>query len=444
MFGSYKDPMGFVHEEEEVIFRRISLDYKKQYDTLISSGLYKVLTDNDLLVPHREIRSGEDYYKIIQPSRVPFITYPYEWCFGQLKAAALLTLHILKISIEHGMILRDASAYNVQFLDNKPIFIDTLSFEPYAEGNSWKAYRQFCEHFLAPLAMLAYTDGRLGASLLNYLDGFPLDLAKHILPPKAWLNFGLMTHVFLHAKAITTFQNNKKFGKSVSKTNLYALIDSLESTVRRLHLKNDQSEWGEYYEDIHYTDTQFEQKRLVVTEFVKEIGNVDLAVDMGANRGVFSEILSSYAKWVVAIDNDHKAVERAYSEERGNVIPLVIDLANPSPSLGWRGQERMAFVERIRSADVVLALALAHHLLFTHKIPLKEQAEFFASTTRSLIIEFVDPSEDQVEKIAPKQSIVTHPYSKELFEKAFGKFFDILDIRQIEGRARWIYRMRHK
>lgn len=444
MLGSYKDPMGIVYEEDGEIRRKISVDYKDTYDTFLSSGLYKTLTDTGLLIPHEEIATGEDYYKLICPKRVPFISYPYEWCFAQMKAAALLTLDVVKTSIDYGMILRDASAYNVQFLGNKPIFIDTLSFERYSEGDSWKAYRQFCEHFIAPLAVLAYTDGRSGASLSNHLDGFSLDYAKKILPFKARLNFGLFTHLMLHANAITTFQGNKQLKRSVSKRNLYALIDSLESTVRGLHLKNEQSEWGKYYEDIHYTDIQFEQKCAIVTESVKKIGAIGFAIDIGSNKGVFSEIIASYADLVVAVDNDYKAIERAFGVGTENVIPLIVDIANPSPSLGWRSEERISFIDRIKSADLVLALALVHHLVFTYKVPLDEQAEFFSEITKHLIIEFVDPSEDQVEMIAPKQGIVAHPYTKEFFEEAFGKLFNILGIQQIDGRARWVYRMSRK
>ena len=137
----------------------------------------------------------------MQPEIIPFISYAYEWSFSQLQDAALATLAIEKKALEHGMSLKDASAYNIQFRGSRPVLIDTLSFERYREGEPWVAYRQFCQHFLAPLALMSHTDVRLGQLLRVYIDGVPLDLASRLLPGKTKLSLGLATHIHLHAQA---------------------------------------------------------------------------------------------------------------------------------------------------------------------------------------------------------------------------------------------------
>ena len=184
--GSFRDPSGFLFHLNGLIYRQINIEYKKNYIHLMKSGLYEALMDTKLLIPHEEVNIGslasDNAYKIIKPEQVLFISYPYEWCFSQLKDAALTTLKIQKKSLNFGMSLKDCSAYNIQFRKGKPILIDTLSFEEYREGKPWIAYRQFCQHFLAPLALMSYKDIRLNQLLRIYIDGIPLDLAIHLLP----------------------------------------------------------------------------------------------------------------------------------------------------------------------------------------------------------------------------------------------------------------------
>lgn len=208
--SSFRDPSGFLFTENGMLFRSVSRRYQKHYDHLIQSGLYDKLTEINLLIPHGEVDPGtiehfpgsiEDIYKIIQPEYIPFISYPYEWCFSQLKDAALTTIKIQRQALDHGMVLKDASAYNVQFHKGCPLLIDTLSFEIYQENQPWVAYRQFCQHFLAPLALMATRDIRLGQLMRTYIGGVPLDLASGLLPIASWFKPALLTHIHLHAKA---------------------------------------------------------------------------------------------------------------------------------------------------------------------------------------------------------------------------------------------------
>ena len=211
--SSFRDPSGFLFFDNGTLFRSVRRLYQQNYDHLIQSGLYNILVANDLLIPHKEVyhpaENRDNTYKIIQPEIVPFISYPYEWCFSQLKDAALAMIRIQKQALDFNMVLKDASAYNIQFFKGKPILIDTLSFEIYKENQPWVAYRQFCQHFLAPLSLMASRDIRLGQLMRIYIDGLPLDLVSGLLPISTWFKPALLTHIHLHAKAQKRFANTE-------------------------------------------------------------------------------------------------------------------------------------------------------------------------------------------------------------------------------------------
>jgi hypothetical protein len=203
--ASFRDPSGFMYSREGILFRQVNLEYQENYDCLIGSGLAGNLMKAGLLLPYEEVSvapaSPERCYRVLQPEKVDFISYPFEWSFSQLKDAALATLEIHRIAVEHGLTLKDSSAYNIQFQRGHPVLIDTLSFDIYREGEPWVAYRQFCQHFLAPLALMAGKDIRLSQLLRVFIDGIPLDLASRLLPIQSRLNLGLLTHLHLHAGA---------------------------------------------------------------------------------------------------------------------------------------------------------------------------------------------------------------------------------------------------
>ena len=211
--GSFRDRSGFVFLSEGQLLRQINKDYASTYDQIISSGLYSELIGKHFLIEHEEVSINNalssDAYKVIKPRLIPFICYPYEWCFSAYKNAALLTLKIQKTAFEYGMTLKDASAYNIQFIDCKPILIDTLSFERYNEGEPWVAYRQFCQHFLAPLSLMSYKDIRLSQLMRVFIDGLPLDLVSGLLPFRTKTKFYLLSHIHLHSKAQTRYANKE-------------------------------------------------------------------------------------------------------------------------------------------------------------------------------------------------------------------------------------------
>src|SRR5574338_267074 len=186
--SSFRDPSGYVYKDASGnVMRYVSKEYADDYNFLMQSGLYNELVDAGLLIPHKEVTPkaiDANRHKLLQPEQIPFMSYPYEWSFSQLKDAALATIKTQQAALKHGMVLKDASAYNIQFYKGKPVLIDTLSFERYKTDEPWIAYRQFCQHFLAPLALAAYVDIRLLKLLRDYIDGVPLDLASELLPAR--------------------------------------------------------------------------------------------------------------------------------------------------------------------------------------------------------------------------------------------------------------------
>ncbi len=242
--SSFRDNNGFIYYEQDEIFRAIKYSYRENYEHLMKSGLYDYLVKENLLIPHTEDKLKElngSLFKIIKPQKIDFISYPYEWCFFQLKDAALTTLRIQKIALEYGMTLKDSSAYNIQFYSGKPVLIDTLSFEIYKENEPWVAYNQFCKNFLAPLALAALCDVRLIQMLKIFIDGIPLDTAKNILRGKALLRFGIFIHIYLHSKFQSKYSDKDKAisvnKKWMTKDSHLRLIENLETIVDRLRIK---------------------------------------------------------------------------------------------------------------------------------------------------------------------------------------------------------------
>jgi hypothetical protein len=393
--------------------------------------------------------AAEIAYRVIQPERVAFISYPYEWSFSQLKDAALLTLSIQKTALELGLSLKDASAYNIQFHHGRPILIDTLSFEAYQEGKPWIAYRQFCQHFLAPLALMAYRDVRLNQLLRVYIDGIPLDLASKLLPFHTRLKFGLLAHIHLHASAQKKYADapeqaqTRSQGGSVSKLGMTGLIDSLKGAVSALKWEPQGTEWGDYYEATNYSQAATGQKADLVKEYLEAIQPRQVW-DLGGNTGNFSRIAAQMGIPTISADIDPAAVEKNYREVRQkkeiNLLPLVLDLTNPSPGLGWHNRERDSFAAR-GPVDAVMALALIHHLAISNNVPLPDLAEYFASLGRWLIVEFIPKEDSQVQRLLATREDIFPNYQQQGFEEAFRPFFTIQACSQIEGSKRILYRM---
>lgn len=456
--ASFRDPSGFVFKYEGELYRQVNQEYRDHYQLLMDSGLYGSLVQQGMLTPHEEVESPvadqSCAWRILKPEPIPLISYPYEWCFSQLKDAALLTLDIQRTALDHGMCLKDASAYNVQFQRGRPVFIDTLSFESYVEGKPWVAYRQFCQHFLAPLALMAKRDVRLMQLARAQIDGLPLDLTSALLPRRTWLNFGLMVHLHLHARTQKAFAASHKAPSKttlklsrVSKVGLIGLLDGLRKTITKLDWKPGGTEWGDYYNDTNYSDSSFETKRRHIAAFLDDIDPTEVW-DLGANIGLFSRIASDRGISTTAFDIDPSAVEINYRQVRKQnkhtLLPLLLDLTNPSPGLGWNSTERDALVDR-GPVDCIMALALIHHLSISNNVPFGRVASFFASLCgHSLIIEFVPKSDSQVQRLLRSREDIFAEYDRGYFEQAFGEYFTIRRAEVIEGTERILYLMQKK
>ena len=346
-----------------------------------------------------------------------------------------------------GMSLKDCSAFNVQFDGGAPLFIDTLSFERYREGAPWVAYRQFCQHFLAPLALMSYTDVRLNQLFRVYIDGIPLDLASSLLPLRTRLKFSILTHVHLHARYQARYEGEtespRRRGK-VSRTALLGIVDSLESALRKMRWTPKGTEWAEYYADTNYTSEGLACKERLVGEFLDGLPS-GTVWDLGANTGRFSRIAAGRGHYVLSFDVDPAAVELNYlacaTDGVSNILPLLLDLTNPTSGMGWAGAERMSLTER-GPADIALALALVHHLAISNNLPFERIAEFLAGVCGTLIVEFVPKDDSQVRRLLVSREDIFDDYTQENFEKAFGRYFEILRAERIADSLRTLYLMR--
>jgi ribosomal protein L11 methylase PrmA len=449
--SSFRDPSGFVFKSEGQIYRQINQSYLSDWNLFRDSGLYENLVQDGLIIPVSDadikLAVSDSAALVVKPEQLPFVSYPYEWCFSQMKAGALLTLDLMRRGISKGLWLKDASNFNIQFRGAEPVHFDTLSFERYPEGEAWTAYGQFCRHFLGPLVASAYLDSRTIPSLRMHIDGFPLDLVSKSLPWKARLNPGIALHIRMHGKASKQGGPAAK-SAALPKNALLGMLDSLSNTVSALSPASASATWVGYYEDNNYEAKSQDDKSAVVRTFLESIQPKPATCwDLGANTGHFSEIPAGLGIATFAFDFDPDVVEKTYSNWRSrkvaNVGAYVQDLTNPSPRLGWANSERDSFTDR-GPADVVLALALIHHLAIGNNVPLEQIADWFGKLGRHLIIEFVDKEDSQVIRMLSTRRDVFIDYHQKEFERAFGKVFEIQSTHAIPNTKRTLYLMRNR
>jgi hypothetical protein len=450
--GSFRDPSGFVYTRDHTLYRQVNAAFGQHFEAFIVSGLYDELARDGLMVPHErvgiELSATPDAYAVLRPERIGFISYPYEWSFGQLQDAASLTLEIQERALRKGFTLRDSSAYNVQFQSGRPVFIDTLSFEPLEEGKAWAAYKQFCEHFLLPLSLMSARDIRCEALLRSYVDGIPLDLGSRLLPRSTWLRLSTLLHIHLHAWAQGRYAGSAVSttaakGRSMSRQGLLTLVKNLKGAVEGLSWRAAGTEWADYTTDNNYSQAAAQAKRNLVLAYLRD-SHPSTVWDLGANTGEYSRAASEVASLVVSFDVDPAAVERNYRRVRSTaetkILPLLLDLTNPSPALGWAGQERLSLEQR-GPADTVLALALIHHLAIGHNLPLERVAAYLARLGRRLVIEFVPKSDSQVKRLLLSRPDIFPSYTKEGFEAAFRNHYTIDAVERVEDSERYLYLM---
>jgi len=447
--SSFRDPSGFVFEKDGILYRQVNNIFKEDFDHFISSGCYDHMVENQWLIPHEEIienlTGSSGWYKTLKPQRIPFISYACEWCFDMLKDAALLTLQLAKECTRFGVILKDATPFNVQWSNGKPVFIDTLSFERYEATKPWIAYRQFCENFLSPLLLMHYSNQPLQPLLMAYPDGIPLSITRALLPWRSKFSFHVYLHIHVHERL-----SSKSTGKDMPQQNnfseekLHRLLDSLQALVQRLRWKEKITSWNNYYKEAGERDDYLEKKKNIIAEWLKELPQVKTAIDLGANEGEFSFLLNENIA-VVSSDFDHEAVNKLYNKivnkKRTNILPSVVDLANPTPALGLNGSERSSFIERAH-CDLGLALALVHHLVIGKNIPLEKIAELFGKLTDHLAVEFISKEDEKVQLMLKQKKDIYPAYTEDNFEVAFKRHFLIKEKQAIGNSGRILYLMK--
>lgn len=447
--ASYRDSQGYVFRQDGKVYRYFVPGYRVHYDQLLRSGLYDELVGECKMVPHREVNHiasfGFTEGYVLLPEQIPFISYPYEWSFDMWKDAALLTLQIAGSALAKNMILKDATAFNIQFHNGKPVFIDTLSFEKYEEGKPWIAYRQFCESFLAPLLLMRYCHPDTSRICLSYPNGIPMQVLATLLPKRAKWNLHTFMHVYLQAK-MTGRQKKKSGGENkFSKLKLEILLKGLENYVKKIEPRKFKTTWDDYYTDTILGDEYLEAKTKLVNSFIAEI-TFHQVIDLGANDGHFSLLFGS-EKNVIATDSDPNCINALYNKIKvsgiRNVLPLVNNLVVPSPAIGWVNAERESMTDRLK-ADLVLALALVHHLAIANNVPLRLIADWLQAMGENLIIEFVPKSDEKVMFLLQHRTDIFDDYNLENFKSVFAQYYHLLTEAEVGNTGRILFLMQRK
>jgi hypothetical protein len=447
--ASYRDSSGFVFMQNGKVYRNMHPDYEMHYNQLMNSGLYDELVKTKRLIAHQEITEISEFNftkgKVLLPEQLYFVSYPYEWSFDMWKDAALLTLQISLASLQKEMILKDATPFNIQFVNGKPLFIDTLSFENYEAGKPWIAYHQFTECFLAPLLLMHYCHPDTNRLFTVYPNGIPMDVLVNLLPKRSRWNMNTFLHIHLQAKFAGKQKSKPGSENNFSKQKLELLLKGLENFVQKLSPKKVKTTWDDYYTDTISGDDYLNAK----TTLVKSFGNfIDFksVIDLGANYGHFS-LLFGENKNVIATDADSNCINQLYlkikKESIPNILPLVNDLTVPSPAIGWANTERESITTRLK-ADLVLALALVHHLAIAKNIPLRFIAGWLQPMGEHLIIEFVPKSDEKVKLLLQNRKDIFDDYNLENFKSIFAEKYEIIKAEKVGNTNRILFLMKRK
>ncbi len=453
---SYKDSAARVFLKDGNYYRYIFNEYKSEYDHLMDSGLYKELNEKGLLISHEEI-SVEDQqvdeptnlYKLIKPNQLQFQSYPFEWSYTQWRKAIVSYLEINMIALRFGKILKDGTPYNFYLSAGKAMMIDTSSFSFFKDGDKWIAYKQFCSEFLSPLALIYYNGQRWLRINRSHLRGLPLNFASRQLPLKSWFNLTTLLHTHLHSKyanaeGLTNRQKqNKSRGFSVDK--LKALTAMILSGVNGWKTAFQfERHWSTYYENDIEANLYLENKERIIKEWLQKT-QPSLVLDLGADTGKFSFIAKEYAYRVIAIESDDICVDIIEKEILHNNIKyidvLTTDLADATPDFGVLNKEFASIYNRA-GAQMVMALAIIHHLHISDQLSFNQIAEIFSKLSRdNLIVEFIPIDDSKVQLLTKEKTKNFIDYTEANFIRALSKYFHNIDSYRIEDSGRKLFLM---
>ena len=455
--GSFRDPAARVVRRDGHIFRYLTSGALREWESLSSTAFFRTFTENGRLVRTElsdpsAVPAPSRWVAVLRHETIPVVSYPYEWCFSMLQDAALLQLDLLLAALDEGLTLKDSTPFNVQWVGTRPVFIDIGSFKVAEPGEPWAGYRQFCEMFLFPLFLQAYKNVPFHPWLRGNLGGVE---ARHINSlMSAWdrLRPGVLTHVYLLSKLQARYEGTERdvrkdlreagFGTNLVKSN----VRRMRRIVERLAWKRTHSTWSDYADCNTYAADDRDRKK----QFVQRAAAVrhrGVVWDLGCNTGEYSRAVSEHADRVVSVDADHLTIERLYralkAEGNRTILPLVGDLTDPSPGLGWRNRERRTFTNRSRP-DLILALALVHHLAIARNVPLPDLIAWLASFGADVVVEFVAPEDAMVQRLLRNRDTLDFGYTQERFEACLSEYFVIANKQSLQAGTRTIYDARSR
>jgi hypothetical protein len=450
--GSFRDRDGRVYLFGDRVLRGLSQTALDHFRELTKTGFYQKFSASGELVATRELDDSAipelpQWPGYLEHDRVSFISYPYEWTYSMLRDAALLQLRLLEAALKEGWTMKDATPYNVQFVDGKAVFIDIPSFEPWPEGSPWNGYRQFCEMNLFPLMLQSYKGLGFHPFLRARIGGIDVQAAAKIFSARDRFRRGVFSHVWLQALMDRKYGNSKRdlrselgdagFGREL----VLANVRKLKKLLSGMAWTDEESEWAEY-EEFHNYSKDDQQAKIDFVDQAAKVSGAQLAWDIGCNTGRFSQIIARHCQQVLAMDADHLAVERLYNNascmESGRILPLVQNIADPSPSWGWNHLERTRLEQRGRPG-LVMCLALIHHIVIGANIPLDSFISWLATLGGDLIIEYVSRGDDKVEQLLRNRVDQFQDYSKECFEENIEKHFNISNRMDLNTGLRTLY-----
>lgn len=453
--GSFRDPDSRVYRDGDLILRALSERGLSDWEHLAGTEFFARAQDVGTIVRTQALDNrttpGQGFQSAgtLRHERVPFVSYPYEWPFSMLRDAALLQLELMRDALAEDTILKDSSPYNVQWHGSRPVFIDIGSFEPLGEGEPWAGYRQFCCLFLYPLMLQAYAGLPFQPWLRGSLEGIEPGEARAVLRGRHTLRAGVLAHVALHAR-LEQREGDRDTRSEVRKAGfrkelIEANVARLSKLVGKLDWGTSKTAWSNYSDRAHYDAEELERKDRFVRETCASVGP-SLTWDLGCNDGRYSRIAAEHSSYVVAVDGDHATVQALYRDlrEAGDerILPLVMDLADQSPARGWRGLERARLEER-GAPDLVLCLALVHHLSIAANVPLSEVVDWLASLGGVLVIEFAGRDDPMVQRLLARKKDHAHPdYTAESFERELLKRFEIARREPLASGLRTLYEAR--
>ncbi len=451
--GSFRDRQGRVFYWKGSVYRALSETAHREWKRLEKTRFFQAGQENGTIVSTREAtetdpqRFGPQWVGLLEHERIPFVSYPYEWSFGMLREAALLQLDLILAGLEEDMIPKDATSYNVQWKGAQPVFIDVASFETLAPGVPWAGYRQFCQLFLYPLLLQAHRDLPFHPWLRGSIEGIPSQQCYAMMSWRDLWRAGVFTHVYLQARLQQRYAAADRDVKGqlrqagFHKQLIQANVRKLRSLVAGLRWEPARSTWSEYASDNTYSRQDHEAKAAFVEAAAERI-QAGLVWDLGCNTGIFSRLAARHSQYVLAMDADHLSVERLFQQlhEQGErrILPLLNDLADPSPNLGWRGRERRSLEER-QTPGLVLALALIHHMVIGANIPMAEFIGWLRQLGGAVVIEFVGKDDPMVQTLLRNKPDQYEDYRQDFFERCLKEAFQVQRREELASRTRTLY-----